>query len=110
MPTIHTLLLGKDARRSCDHRGLRGADACTPDTANQPVFLPPPYNAWPPAPPGTPVEPGGPIRLDGPEQAAVTTGVLKWIKDPVSVRLAALRAGANTSIDGAQVISLPKRD
>jgi hypothetical protein len=33
-----------------------GLIACT---ARWPIFLPPPYNAWPPAPPGTPIEPAG---------------------------------------------------
>jgi hypothetical protein len=89
--------LGKNARRSCNHRGLCGADSCTPDDiANRPIFLPPPYNAWPPAPAGTPIEPGRPVRLDGPQQAAVTTGVLKWMKDPVSVQFSGIEAVQNS--------------
>jgi hypothetical protein len=68
-----------------------GLIACTPDDiANRPIFLPPPYYAWPPAPAGTPIEPGRPVRLDGPQQAAVTTGVLKWMKDPVSVQFSGM--------------------
>jgi len=73
-----------------------GLIACTPDTAHWPIFLPPPYNAWPPAPAGTPIEPGRPVRLDGPQQAAVTIGVLKWMKDPVSVQFRGIEAAQNS--------------
>jgi hypothetical protein len=74
-----------------------GLIACTPDdTANRPIFLPPPYNAWPPPVPGTAIEPGRPVRLDGPQQAAVTTGVLKWMKDPVSVQFRGIEAVQNS--------------
>ena len=60
-----------------------GLIACTPDdTANRPIFLPPPYNAWPPAPAGTPIEPGRPVSLNGSQQESVVTGVLKWMKEP----------------------------
>jgi hypothetical protein len=74
-----------------------GLIACTPDdTANRLIFLPPPYNAWPPAPPGTPIESGRPVRLDGPQQVAVTNGVLKWMKDPVSVQFRGIEAVQNS--------------
>jgi hypothetical protein len=70
---------------------------CTPDdTANRPIFLLPPYNAWPPPLPGTAIEPGRPVRLDGPQQAAVTIGVLKWMKDPVSAQFRGLEAVQNS--------------
>ena len=74
-----------------------GLIACTPDdTANRPIFLPPPYNAWPRPLPGTAIEPGRPVRLDGPQQAAVTIGVLKWMKDPVSVQFRGIEAVQNS--------------
>ena len=68
--------------------------ACTPppDTANWPISLPPPYNTWPPAPPGTPIEPGRPVGLNGSQQEAVATGVLKWMKQPISVRFRGIEA------------------
>jgi hypothetical protein len=69
--------------------------ACTRDTAHWPIFLPPPYNAWPAAPAGTPIEPGRPVRLDGAQQAAVATSVLKWMKDPGSVQLRGIEAVQN---------------
>jgi hypothetical protein len=70
--------------------------ACTPDTANRPIFLPPPYNSWPPAPAGTAIEPGRPVRLNGSQQGAVVTGVLKWMKDPGSVQLRGIKAVQNS--------------
>jgi hypothetical protein len=74
-----------------------GLIACTPDdTANRPIFLPPPYNAWPPPLPGTAIEPGRPVRLDRPQQAAVTKGVVKWMKDPVSVQFGGTEAVQNS--------------
>jgi hypothetical protein len=74
-----------------------GLIACTPDdTANRPIFLPPPYDAWPPALAGTPIEPGRPVRLAGPQQAAVTKGVLKWMKDPASVQFRGIEGAQNS--------------
>jgi hypothetical protein len=71
--------------------------ACTPpDTAHWPIFLPPPYNTWPPAPPGMPIEPGRPVGLNGIQQEAVVTGVLKWMKDPGSVQLRGIEAVQNS--------------
>jgi hypothetical protein len=70
-----------------------GLIACTPpDTAHWPISLPHPYNAWPLPAARTPIEPGRPVRLDRPEQAAVATGVLKWMKDPVSVQFGRIEA------------------
>jgi hypothetical protein len=70
-----------------------GLMACTqPDTAHWPVSLPHPYSAWPRPAARTPIEPGRPVRLDGPQQAAVTTVVLKWMKDPVSVQFGGIEA------------------
>jgi hypothetical protein len=74
-----------------------GLIACTPDdTANRPIFLPPPYDAWPPAPAGMAIEPGRPVHLDSPQHAAVTTGVLKWMKVPVSVQFRGIEAVQNS--------------
>jgi hypothetical protein len=74
-----------------------GLIACTPpDTAHWPIFLPPPYNTWPPAPAGTPIEPGRPVGLNGGQQEAVVTGVLKWMKDPASVQFRGLEAVQNS--------------
>jgi hypothetical protein len=70
--------------------------ACTPDTAHTPIFLPPPYNALPPAPPGTPIEPGRPVGLNGRQQEAVVMGVLKWMKDPVSVQFRGIEGVRNS--------------
>ena len=71
--------------------------ACMPDdTAHAPIFLPPPYNALPPARPGTPIEPGRPVGLNGRQQEAVVMGVMKWMKDPDSVQFRAL-AGVRNS-------------
>ena len=67
-----------------------------PDVAHTPIFLPPPYDAWPPAPPGTPIEPGRPVGLNGPQQEAVVTGVMKWMKDPGSVQFKAIEAVRNS--------------
>jgi hypothetical protein len=69
--------------------------ACTPDTNHRPIFLPPPYNTWPPAPPGTPNEPGRPVVLNGRQQEAVVTGVLKWMKEPASVQFLKIQAVQN---------------
>jgi hypothetical protein len=66
--------------------------ACTPDTAHVPIFLPGPYNTWPPAPPGTPIEPGRPVDLNGGQRKTVVAGVQKWMKDPASVRFGAIKA------------------
>jgi hypothetical protein len=71
--------------------------ACTPpDTAHWPIFLPPPYNTWPPAPPGMPIEPGRPVGLNGGQQVAVVTGVLKWMKDPGSVQFRGIEGVQNS--------------
>ena len=70
--------------------------ACTPDTAHVPIFLPRPYNTWPPAPPGTPIEPGRPVGLNGPQQEAIVTGVLKWMKDPGSVQFRGIEGVQNS--------------
>ena len=70
--------------------------ACTPDTAHWPIFLPPPYNALAPAPPGTTIEPGRPVGLNGRQQEAVVMGVMKWMKDPDSVQFRDL-AGVRNS-------------
>ena len=71
--------------------------ACMPDdTAHAPIFLPPPYNALPPARPGTPIEPGRPVGLNGRQQEAVVMGVMKWMKDPDSVQFRGL-AGVRNS-------------
>jgi hypothetical protein len=74
-----------------------GLIACTPpDTAHWPIFLPPPYSTWPPAPPGTPIEPGRPVGLNGDQQGAVVTSVLKWMKDPASAQFRGLEAVQNS--------------
>src|ERR1700722_6555636 len=74
-----------------------GLVACPPpDPANWPISLPPPYNIWPPAPPGTPIEPGRPVGLNGSQQEAVVTGVLKWMKEPASVQLRGIEAVQNS--------------
>ena len=70
--------------------------ACTPDTAHWPIFLPPPYNALAPAPPGTTIEPGRPVGLNGRQQEAVIMGVLKWMKDPVSVQFRGIKGVRKT--------------
>ncbi len=70
--------------------------ACTPDTAHWPIFLPPPYNALAPAPPGAPIEPGRPVRLDAHQQESVVTGVLKWMKTPGSVQFRGIEAVRNS--------------
>jgi hypothetical protein len=70
-----------------------GLIACAlPDTAHWPISLPPPYNAWPLPAARAPIEPGRSVRLDASQQAAVTTGVLKWMKDPVSVQFGGIEA------------------
>ena len=70
--------------------------ACTPDTAHRPIFLPPPYSSLPPAPPGTAIEPGRPVGLDGGQQEAVVVGVLKWMKDPLSVQFRGIEGVRNS--------------
>jgi hypothetical protein len=66
--------------------------ACTPDTAHVPIFLPDPYNTWPPAPPGTPIEPGRPVDLNGGQRKTVVASVQKWMKDPASVQFGSIKA------------------
>jgi hypothetical protein len=74
-----------------------GLIACAPaDTPNRPIFLPQPYNTWPAPLPDAAIEPGRPVRLDGPQQVAVTTGVLKWMKDPTSVQFRDMEAVQNS--------------
>jgi hypothetical protein len=70
--------------------------ACTPDTAHAPIFLAPPYDTLPPAPPGTPIEPGRPVGLDARQQKTVVASVLKWMKDSASVQFGALEAVRNS--------------
>jgi hypothetical protein len=71
--------------------------ACTPDDgAHIPIYLTAPYNTWPPAPANTPIEPGRPIGLNGRQQESVVTGVLKWMKDPVSVQFRAIEGVQNS--------------
>src|SRR5437899_11153697 len=70
--------------------------ACTPDDgAHIPIFLTAPYNTWPPAPANTPIEPGRPVGLNGRQQESVVTGVMKWMKDPVSVQFRGIEGGQN---------------
>ena len=88
--------MGKNARGSCDHRGLRGAHRLHVRHRPLAIFLPPPYNTWPPAPLGTAIEPGRPVGLNGSQQGAVVTGVLKWMKDPGSVQLRGIEAVQNS--------------
>ena len=57
-----------------------GLIACTRWTPPLAIFCRPPQPLA--ARPGTPLEPGRPCVSMG-QQAAVTTGVLKWMKDPV---------------------------
>jgi hypothetical protein len=66
--------------------------ACTPDTAHAPIFLAPPYDTLPPAPPGTTIEPGRPVGLDARQRKTVVASVLKWMKDPASVQFGAIKA------------------
>jgi hypothetical protein len=66
--------------------------ACTPDTAHAPIFLAPPYDTLPPAPPGTTIEPGRLVGLDARQQKTVVASVLKWMKDPASVQFGAIKA------------------
>ena len=71
--------------------------ACVPDdTAHTPIFLTAPYNTWPPVPAGTPIEPGRPVGLNGPQQEAIVMGVLKWMKDPVSVQFRGIEGVQNS--------------
>jgi len=71
--------------------------ACTPpDTAHTPIFLPPPYNSLPPAPPGAWIEPGRPVGLDGGQQEAIVVGVLKWMKNPLSVQFRGIEGVQNS--------------
>jgi len=70
--------------------------ACTPDTAHVPIFLAPPYDAWPPPPAGTPIEPGRPVDLDGDQRKTVVASVQKWMKDPASVQFGAIEAVRNS--------------
>ncbi|MGZ3338749.1 MAG: hypothetical protein ACXWLB_01755 [Reyranella sp.] len=71
--------------------------ACTPDdTAHIPIFLTAPYNTWPPAPATTPIEPGRPVGLNGRQQASIVTGVMKWMKDPVSVQFRGIEGVQNS--------------
>jgi hypothetical protein len=66
--------------------------ACTPDTAHAPIFLAPPYDTLPPAPPGTTIEPGRPVDLSGGQRKTVVASVQKWMKDPASVQFGAIKA------------------
>jgi hypothetical protein len=71
--------------------------ACMPDdTAHTPIFLTAPYNTWPPAPAGTPIVPGRPVGLNGGQQEVVVTGVLRWMKDPLSVQFRGIEAVQNS--------------
>jgi len=71
--------------------------ACMPDdAAHTPVFLPPPYNALPAAPPGAAIEPGRPVGLNGRQKEAVVMGVLKWMKDPGSVQFRGIEGARNS--------------
>jgi hypothetical protein len=70
--------------------------ACTPDTAHAPIFLAPPYDALPPARAGTAIEPGRPVDLNGRQQESVVVGVLKWMKDPLSVQFSGLAGTRNS--------------
>ena len=70
--------------------------ACTPDTAHVPIYLAPPYDAWPPPAAGTPIEPGRPVDLDGDQRKTVVASVQKWMKDPASVQFAAIEAVRNS--------------
>jgi hypothetical protein len=70
--------------------------ACTPDTAHRPIFLPPPYSSLPPAPPDAWIEPGRPVGLDGAQQEAIVLGVLKWMKDPLSVHFRGIEGAQNS--------------
>jgi hypothetical protein len=78
--------------------GCAALIACTPDpdTVHTPIFLTAPYDTWPPAPAGTPIEPGRPVGLNGRQQAAVVTGVLKWMKDPGSVQFRGIEGVQNS--------------
>ena len=60
--------------------------ACTPDsdTAHISVFLPPPYAALPAATLAV-HRAGRLVSLDARQQQAVVVGVLKWMKDPLSI-------------------------
>ena len=69
--------------------------ACMPDTAHTPIFLPPPYNNLPPAPPGTSIEAGKPVGLDARQQEAVVAGAAKWMKNPHSILFGAMEAARN---------------
>lgn len=69
--------------------------ACMPDTAHTPVFLPPPYNNLPPAPPGTTIEAGKPVGLNARQQEVVVAGVAKWMKDPRSMLFGPMEATRN---------------
>ena len=70
--------------------------ACMPDIAHAPIFLTAPYDALPPAPAGSTIEPGRPVGLNGRQQEFVVLGVLKWMKDPISVQFSGL-AGVRNS-------------
>ena len=77
--------------------------ACTPDTAHWPIFLPPPYNALAPAPPGTTIEPGRPVGLNGRQQEAVIMGVLMGPDDDADFVLVGI---GSTERDRAEVTQL----
>ena len=70
--------------------------ACAPDTAHTPIFLPPPYDALPPAPPGAAIEPGRPVSLNARQGQTVVMSVLKWMKDPASVQFRGIKAARNS--------------
>lgn len=67
-----------------------------PDTSHIPIFLPPPYAAWPAAPRGKPIEPGRPVSLNGRQRQAVVVGVAKWMKNPSSVQFSKMEAVQNS--------------
>jgi hypothetical protein len=83
---VHLLLLVCVALGAC----------MSDDTAHMPIYLTAPYNTWPPAPPGAPIEPGRPVDLNGGQQQTVVTGVLRWMKDPVSVQFHGIEAVQNS--------------
>ena len=68
--------------------------ACMPH-AHAPIFLTAPYDALPCAS-RLDDQPGRPVGLNGRQQESVVLGVLKWMKDPISVQFSGL-AGVRNS-------------